>query len=119
MGMMGGMPGAPAAGGQPGMRSRGTAAAPSYAFAVPDLREDRLIPVQNVQQVGSRTFFLRNGRWVDSTLTEEQERNVRRIKRFSDEYFELSRQQGGDAAKVLAMEGDVTVVLDGQAYALD
>ena len=119
MGMMGGMPGAPAAGGQPGMRSRGSAAAPSYAFAVPDLQEDRLIPVQNVQQVGSKTFFLRNGQWVDSTLTEEQERNVRRIKRFSDEYFELSRQQGGDAAKVLAMEGDVTVVLDGQAYALD
>ena len=101
------------------MRSRGTAATPSFGYAVPDLQEDRLIPVQNVQQVGSKTFFLRNGRWVDSTLTEEQERNIRRIKRFSDEYFELSRRHGSDAAKVLAMEGDVTVVLDGQAYALE
>lgn len=118
MEMMGGMAGAPAAGGTPA-RARGAATTPSYGFAVPDLQEDRQIPVQTVQQVGSKTFFLRNGRWIDSTLTEEQERNVRRIARFSDEYFELSRRHGSETAKVLAMEGNVTVVVDGQAYALD
>jgi len=124
-GMMGGGiagPGAaPAMSGMPARDAAGSASAtaPSYGFAVPDLQEDRLIPVRTVQQVGSRTFFLRNGRWVDSTLTEEQERNVRRVQRFTDEYFELARRHGSDAAKILAMEGGVTVVFDGQAYALE
>ena len=54
--------------------------------------------------------------WVDSTLTDEQEKNVRKIERFSPEYFDLVKRHGKDVAKYLAIEGDVTIVLDGQAY---
>ena len=72
--------------------------------------------VQTVQNVGAKTFFLRNGRWVDSTLSEEQEQKVIQITRYSAEYFDLIAQYGSDAAKYLAIEGDVTVVLNGQAY---
>ena len=82
-----------------------------------DIQEDREIPIQTVQQVGSKTFFLRGGRWVDSALSAEQERQVRRIERYSNEYFELVNRHGTEVAKYLAIEGDVMVVLDGQAYA--
>jgi len=71
---------------------------------------------RTVLNVGRKTFFWRNERWQDSTLTDELEKNVRRVERYSDEYFDLSQRFGKDAAKYLALEENVIVVLDGQAY---
>jgi len=82
-----------------------------------DIAEDREIRVKTVQQIGGKTFFLRDGCWVDSVLTEAQEKKVQRIRRFGQEYFDLLRRHGQSAGKYFAMEGDVTLVLDGQAYA--
>ena len=73
--------------------------------------------IQKVQNIGSKTFYLREGGWVDSCLTEEQKKQVVKLKRFSPEYFDLFRRHGSEVAKYLAIEGQVTVVLDGQAYA--
>ncbi|MEQ8785831.1 MAG: VIT and VWA domain-containing protein [Pirellulaceae bacterium] len=78
--------------------------------------EDREVVVDTVRNVGSKTFFLRGGRWVDSAITDELAQNVREIERFSKEYFDLIDKHGKDAAKYLAIEGEVTLVLDGQAY---
>lgn len=72
--------------------------------------------VQTIQNVGAKTFFRRNNRWIDSSLTEKQEKEAKRVKRYSPEYFELITKHGKDVAKYLAIEGDVTVVLAGQAY---
>jgi Ca-activated chloride channel family protein len=77
---------------------------------------DAEVVLDSVQNVGSKTFFLRGGRWVDSTLTEEQSKAVQKIERYSKEYFALLDKHGKDAAKYLAIEGEVTLVLDGQAY---
>ena len=49
-------------------------------------------------------------------LTEEQEKDVKHIKRYSPEYFGLVSKHGNEIAKYLAIEGDVTVVVDGRAY---
>ena len=35
---------------------------------------------QNVRNVGSRTFFRRDGQWVDSQVTKTQEAKAQRIK---------------------------------------
>lgn len=78
--------------------------------------DDSEVTIRTVQNVGSKTFFQRGGRWVDSTLTEEQEKNVKKVERFSKEYFDLIVKHGKDAAKYLAIEGEVTVVLGGHAY---
>jgi Ca-activated chloride channel family protein len=83
---------------------------------LPD-EEDESRVVQTVQNVGTKTFFLRNGRWVDSTLSEQQEKNVIQLTRYSTEYFDLIARYGSEVAKYLAIEGEVTVVLNGQAYA--
>jgi Ca-activated chloride channel family protein len=72
--------------------------------------------VQTVQNVGSKTFFQRHGQWLDSTLTAELEQKVVKLDRGSDEFFNLIARHGKDVAKYLAIEGPVTVVLDGQAY---
>ena len=93
-------------------------ASPSLASqAEPGEDGDESSIVQTVQNVGTKTFFLRQGRWVDSTLTEEQGKSVVNLVRYSPEYFDLITQHGFEIAKYLAMEGDVTVVLGEQAYA--
>lgn len=77
---------------------------------------DEEVVVDTVQNVGRKTFFKRGDRWIDSSVTEEQEKNVQKIERFSKEYFDLVSKHGKDAAKYLAIEGKVLLVLGGQAY---
>ena len=89
-------------------------AAPGTAFRT--LAEDKAIAVTNVRQLGGKTFYLRNKKWVDSTITTEQEKNVKQLKRFSPEYFELITKFGKDVGKYAASDDEVTVVLEGQAY---
>ncbi|MFW6168888.1 MAG: VIT domain-containing protein [Planctomycetota bacterium] len=69
-----------------------------------------------VLNVGTKTFFRRNGRWEDSALTDRQLQNVHKIKRYSQEYFELGQRFGKEVSQYLAIEGNVVVVLEGQAY---
>jgi len=79
--------------------------------------DDSIQVVETVQNVGSKTFFLRSGRWVDSAITPEQEKAAQQVKRFSDEYFDLVKKHGQQAAKYLAIEGQVVVQLGDQTYA--
>jgi Ca-activated chloride channel homolog len=74
---------------------------------------------QNVRNIGAKSFFFRGERWVDSTLTEEQVKKAKKIKRFSDEYFELVDRHGKQVAKYLAFDEPVMLVIDGQAYAFE
>jgi Ca-activated chloride channel family protein len=67
-------------------------------------------------QVGRKTFLLRDGKWIDSAITDEQQKAAKKIERFGPEYFTLLRQLSRDAQRYLAIDGEVTVVIDGQAY---
>jgi Ca-activated chloride channel family protein len=78
--------------------------------------KDEEVQVETVMNVGSKTFFRRGNQWVDSTLTAEQEKATQKIERYSTEYFDLVTKYGKDAAKYLAIEGELVVVFDGQAY---
>jgi Ca-activated chloride channel family protein len=81
-----------------------------------EAKGDAEVVVDTVQNVGSKAFFLRGGRWVDSSLTAELAAKTQKIERYSNAYFALIDKHGKDAAKYLAIEGEVTLVLDGQAY---
>ena len=72
--------------------------------------------VRTVQNVGSKTFFLRDGRWLDSTLTAALEKEAVTVERYSKAYFDLITKHGREMAKYLAIEGKVVVVIDDQAY---
>ncbi len=82
----------------------------------PAMEGDGKVMVRSVLNLGKKTFFWRNDRWEDSTLTETQLKNARKIKRFSKEYFDLNTRFGKDVGKYLAIEEHVVVVLDDVAY---
>lgn len=115
MGMEQGMGGM--GGGMAGKPARGRQAAP---MGEPAPQADEAAPRQEVvRQVGNRAFYRRNDQWVDSTLTEKQQENPRRIKQFSDEYFALAKRFGRDMTQYLAFDEPVIVNLGGEAYLVE
>jgi Ca-activated chloride channel family protein len=74
---------------------------------------------RNVRNIGNRTFFRRDGQWVDSQVTKEQQQNARRVKQFSDEYFELARTQGRRLSQYLVFDEPVLLNFDNQVYLIE
>ncbi|MGA2061061.1 MAG: VIT and VWA domain-containing protein [Thermoguttaceae bacterium] len=74
---------------------------------------------QNIRNVGNRTFYQRSGRWIDSLLSTDQESNAKRIKQFSDEYFELARRHGRTLSQYMVFDEPVLLNLDNQAYLIE
>ena len=72
--------------------------------------------VDTVPNVGRKTFYRRGDRWIDGSLSTEQEKQAIRMERFSADYFKLIDQHGKEAAKYLSFDEPVTVELGGQAY---
>jgi Ca-activated chloride channel family protein len=92
-------------------------AAPSSAPVMADSLSGEKQQVASVRNVGDRTFFRKAGRWVQSDLSEAQQKNVKVITQYSDEYFELSRQLTPSENQYLAnFTEDVLVELDGKVY---
>ncbi|MFV2067219.1 MAG: VWA domain-containing protein, partial [Pirellulales bacterium] len=91
-----------------------TSASTPHYYAV---ESDQRVDVRTVRTVRSKTFFLKQGRWVDSSVTAEQEQRAITIERFSDAYFGLLDRVGPSAARYLAIEGPVLIELGGEAYA--
>lgn len=63
--------------------------------------------------VGDKTFYLSDGRWVDSRYDGKAE--TKKVKAFSDDYFRLLREHKG-FEKYFALGARVVVVADGRAY---
>ncbi len=103
-------PAAPAvAGGEPPVLGRG--------ITYYDAEADETRVARNAISVGRKTFFRRGERWIDSSVTDDEAAQATTIERFSDEYFALVAKYGKHAAAYLAIEGPVTVKLDGKVYA--
>ncbi|HUT93687.1 MAG TPA: VIT domain-containing protein [Thermoguttaceae bacterium] len=75
--------------------------------------------VQTVRNIGNRAFYRRADRWVDSTVTGEQEKAAVRVKQFSDDYFALTRRFGRDLTQYLVFDEPVLVNLESQAYMIE
>lgn len=74
---------------------------------------------QTIRNVGNRTFYQRNNQWVDSALTEAQQKDPIRIKQFSDEYFELTRRHGRDVSQYLVFDEPVMLAVEGRTYLIE
>jgi hypothetical protein len=72
-----------------------------------------------VRNIGQKTFFRRDNRWKDSTITPEQEQQATRVRQFSREYFDLAAAHGGELSKYLAFREPVLLNLDGKIYQID
>jgi len=75
--------------------------------------------VQTVRNIGNRAFYRRGQQWVDSTVTEAQEKNAVRVKQFSDAYFKLARAHGKDLSQYMVFDEPVLVNLAEQAYLIE
>ena len=78
---------------------------------------------QNVQaklrQVGSKTFYFKENRWIDSTVKPDEDAKAKFIRQFSDDFFNLARSQSADFNQYLTFTEPVTVKLAGTVYRID
>ena len=80
------------------------------------IETDEEVVVKTVQNVGAKTFYLRDGVWVDSVVTEAQLKKVAVIERYGDDYFELVEKFGKKVSRYLQIEDPVIIVVEGTAY---
>lgn len=73
----------------------------------------------NVRQVGTKTFFRKENRWVDTEVKPDDEAKAETIEQFSDKFFELARSQSAAQNQYLTFDEAITVNLDGKVYRID
>ena len=81
--------------------------------------QGRATAVASVRLLGSKTFYLRDGVWVDSAVTPERRIEAEVIEQFTPGYFDLARSQGPDANRYLTFSDPVVVMLDDTVYRID
>jgi Ca-activated chloride channel family protein len=74
------------------------------------------IAISTMKNIGDKTFFLKDGKWIESTLDEEAQKNVVKIKAFSDDYFNLAKTNGADFNQYLGVGNNVVFNMNGKNY---
>lgn len=75
--------------------------------------------LDSVLSLGQKTFYRRNKQWRDGSVTPEQEKQAKRVKQFSPEYFELANKNGPELAKYLAFTEPVLINLNDEIYLIE
>jgi Ca-activated chloride channel family protein len=73
----------------------------------------------NLRQIGSKTFYFKDNRWIDSTVKPDEDAKAKRIRQFSDEFFALARSQSAELNQYLTFTEPVTLNLSGAVYRID
>ncbi|HZW33664.1 MAG TPA: VIT domain-containing protein [Isosphaeraceae bacterium] len=76
-------------------------------------------PQAKLRQIGPKTFYFKNGRWVDSALKPGEDSKAVRVVQFSDDYFRLARAQKAEYNQYFSQTEPVTVKLEDQVYQID
>jgi len=69
-----------------------------------------------MRQVGAKTFFYKDGCWIDAQLSENDLKNAVKIEQFSEPYFKLARTLSPDSSGYLAFDEPVLLRLEGKNY---
>ncbi|MAG17280.1 MAG: hypothetical protein CMJ21_04335 [Phycisphaerae bacterium] len=69
-----------------------------------------------IRQIGDKTFYRRDGQWIDSTVMQKEQEAAVRIIMFSDAYFKLVRSQSAALNRYLTFREPVTVRIKGKVY---
>jgi len=100
----------------------GPVAAPApLAAAAPLAEADEEIrhAAETIRQVGNRAFYLRQGQWIDSTVTENQQKTAVHVKQFSDEYFALVRRHGRALSQYMVFDEPLIVNVADRTYLIE
>lgn len=71
---------------------------------------------ETVSQIGSKTFYLRDGCYIDSEATDQQIAQAKAVEQFSDEYFALLERCDERDRVYFAQDRELLVVLNGKAF---
>lgn len=103
--------------------ARSSLAADSVAPPVDSNEADApsLKPNETVRTIAGKTFYLKEGRWVDAALDKESQtaRTPIVVEQFSDAYFELVGKLGREFSQYLAFEEPSTFLFDGKIYQIE
>lgn len=78
--------------------------------------EGREMAISTVRNVGKKTFYQREGRWIDADVKPEEDKKATVIEQFSEDFFKLAREQGAELNQYLTFAEPVTVKLAGKVY---
>ncbi|MFI5454147.1 MAG: VIT domain-containing protein [Isosphaerales bacterium] len=106
------------AGGMGGLARGGSGLARGSTFAVPAQVEGKSTEGK-VRQIGSKTFYWKDSRWVDASVTPDEDKTATVVNQFSDDYFRLARTQKAEYNQYLSLTEPVTVKLDGKVYKIE
>ena len=76
----------------------------------------RSVDVNNIRKIGSKTFYLYNKLWVESTISEKEIVKAVNVKKFSPEYFDISNNQSAKMNTYLSDNQELVVRLNGVVY---
>lgn len=97
----------------------------SAAFAEPEADDEpetaNSKPRETVRTIAGKTFYLKNGRWIDAALAEESQtaRTPIVVEQFGNEYFELAGRLGREFSQYLAFDEPSTFLFGGQVYQIE
>jgi Ca-activated chloride channel family protein len=83
------------------------------------LAEAQQTLANKVRQIGTKTFYWKNNRWVDSSVLPDEDAKATIVTQLTDEYFELARTQKAEFNQYLSQSEPVTVKLDGKVYHIE
>jgi Ca-activated chloride channel family protein len=116
MGMGGGMmAGRPAGANHYAMMMAGK---PGQSVRLKDAEGNEFLAA-SVRQIGKKTFYFKENRWIDSVVKPEQDARAKLIKQFSDDFFKLANAQKSELNQYLTFDQPVTVELDGTVYRIE
>ncbi len=72
--------------------------------------------VHSVKNVGGRAFYYKNETWIDGTLNEKDITAAKEVRQFTEEWFELSRQNNQEMNQLMTFDKQVVLRLNGQVY---
>ncbi len=117
MAMMGGGMGGRGGAGQIGpSAAKSLGAAQIVPFNAIQTKPAQINPAANVRRVGTKTFYRKDGRWVDSAVKPEDDARATVIEQFGDEYFKLAARQTAEQNQYFAFDEPVTVQIADRVY---
>lgn len=93
--------------------------APVAEFQEARLAEAERGAESKLRQVGSKTFYFKSNRWIDSTVKPEEDAKAKVVRQFSDEFFALARSQSAELNQYLTFDEAVTLRLSGEVYRIE
>ena len=72
--------------------------------------------INTIRKIGTKTFYQFEGAWVESTINQKDIEKAIAIKKFSNEYFNISKGQKASFNQYLSDKEEIVVRLNQKIY---